>query len=50
MRSITSKKNAAQPEFGGDTLMCLIEIPMDEIVGSGFRKCSLQPSVNGFIA
>jgi len=38
------------PGFGGDTLMCLVQVAMDEIVRSVFWKMLAEAVMYGFIA
>src|SRR5437660_945157 len=48
--SVTGEKYPSNTKFRSNPLMCFIQVAMDEVVGSGFRKCALDPVMDGFIA
>src|SRR5206468_6946316 len=50
MCSITREKYPSGAKLRSNPLMGLVEIAMDEIIGSCFWKSALKPVVNGFIA
>src|SRR5437867_2383453 len=50
MGGITREKCAAYAKLRSDTLMCLIQVAMNEIVRFHFWKSALDPAVNGSVA